>query len=299
MDAGEIVLAIRRQLERRNTTAYRAALDAGLPGNAIRYALEGRSTKSERLAEICNALGLEFYIGPPRDESGPESPPVSAPPEIVEALDLAPDASLEEAIAAIEAKSTLDATALHEEMAAVKEETHALREEIAERFETVPRLSSPGSLEDASALAPAPGFGEKQELRHVEVVQFAAAAGGGAEAFEERQIGTLAFCRGWMDRHGLRTLDCAVINVRGDSMEPTLWDGASILLDKSRSDWQPGNIFVVRTPDGVVVKRASEDEAGNQLMVSDSASPDWPDLPLPDNAEIIGRVVWTARTLIG
>ena len=66
MRPSDIVSVIRQALAEKGTTAYRASLDAGLPGNAIRYALEARATKSDRLAEICDALGLEFYVGPPR-----------------------------------------------------------------------------------------------------------------------------------------------------------------------------------------------------------------------------------------
>ena len=132
----------------------------------------------------------------------------------------------------------------------------------------------------------------------MEIVQFAAAAGGGAEAFEERVVGILAFSRQWMDRHALRPGNCAVIDVRGESMEPTLWDGASILFNRSQDEWRPGDIFVIRIPDqGLVVKRAGEDEAGDRQLVSDH--PAWEPVPYPDDAEIIGQVVWTAWTLIG
>ena len=63
MKPGDIAGAIRRALKRRRTTPYRVYLNAGLSGNAIRYTLEGRATRSDRLAEICDALGLKFYVG--------------------------------------------------------------------------------------------------------------------------------------------------------------------------------------------------------------------------------------------
>ncbi len=66
MQISEIAAVIRRELERRGTNAYRAAVDAGLPQNAIRSVLRGREPGSERLAEICRVLELEFYVGPPR-----------------------------------------------------------------------------------------------------------------------------------------------------------------------------------------------------------------------------------------
>ena len=68
------------ELERRGTNAYRAAVDAGLPQNAIRSVLRGREPGSDRLAEICRALELEFYVGPPRGrhEEASETPESSA-----------------------------------------------------------------------------------------------------------------------------------------------------------------------------------------------------------------------------
>ena len=66
MQVSEIAAVIRRELEHRGTNAYRAAVDAGLPQNAIRSVLRGREPGSDRLAEICRARELEFYVGPPR-----------------------------------------------------------------------------------------------------------------------------------------------------------------------------------------------------------------------------------------
>ena len=72
-------------------------------------------------------------------------------------------------------------------------------------------------------------------------------------------------------------------------MEPTLPDGCSILVDLSSVEWEPPHILLLRTCEGLVVKRAA-DEAGARIMQSDN--PDWPDAPLPEDAEIIGRVRW-------
>ena len=56
-----------------------------------------------------------------------------------------------------------------------------------------------------------------------------------------------------------------------------------------RATHAPANILLLRTCEGLVVKRAA-DEAGARIMQSDN--PDWPDAPLPEAAEIIGRVRW-------
>ena len=81
MQISEIVAVIRQELERRRTNAYRAAVDAGLPQNAIRSVLRGREPGSERLAEICRALELEFYVGPPRTDPGETIQEGSGTPE--------------------------------------------------------------------------------------------------------------------------------------------------------------------------------------------------------------------------
>ena len=61
---------VEKQLTRRGTSAIRAALGAGLTRDAIRSVLRGRTPSVDRAAEICDALDLEFYIGPPRSATG-------------------------------------------------------------------------------------------------------------------------------------------------------------------------------------------------------------------------------------
>ena len=72
-------------------------------------------------------------------------------------------------------------------------------------------------------------------------------------------------------------------------MEPTLPDRCSILVDRSSVEWEPPHILLLRTCEGLVVKRAA-DESGARIMRSDN--PDRPDAPLPGDAKIIGRVRW-------
>ena len=62
----EITAAIRNAIEARGTNPYRAAKDARLPENAIRYLLDGHEPRTGRLIEICHALDLEVHVGPPR-----------------------------------------------------------------------------------------------------------------------------------------------------------------------------------------------------------------------------------------
>ena len=59
-----------------------------------------------------------------------------------------------------------------------------------------------------------------------------------------------------------------------------------------------GRIFVVRTNDGLVVKRAGRGDREQWTLVSDNPDKEaWPTLGWPDGAKIVGEVMWVARTL--
>ena len=132
--------------------------------------------------------------------------------------------------------------------------------------------------------------------RQIEVRELAAAAGGGALELDEAVTGHLAFQRTWLERHGIDPTRCTVIGVKGESMEPTLPDGCSILVDRSRRRRLVGRIYVVRSPDeGIVVKRLAKDDGGGWLLGSDH--PAWKPVPWPDGADIIGAVRWFAKML--
>ena len=125
----------------------------------------------------------------------------------------------------------------------------------------------------------------------------ATAAGGGAVVEDERITGHVKFRRDWLDRHGLVARQCRVIQVMGESMEPTLVDGCSILVNLASRRRRAGCIYVVRTEDGLIVKRGGKDRAGAWQLVSDN--PDkkaWPTRPWPPDAPVIGEVRWAART---
>ena len=137
---------------------------------------------------------------------------------------------------------------------------------------------------------------DESTVRPVEVIEVAAAAGGGAEVYDETVVGRLWFRRDWLQSNGLDPAQCNVITVRGESMEPTLPDGCSILVDRSqrRRRRRERRIFVMRTEDGLVVKRAGKDAEGRWQIVSDH--PRWGQAPWSDDAEIIGEVRWSAVT---
>ena len=65
----ELHSAIKNRLEC-GESARSIARRAGLPLRAIQNIVEGHQPSLDRAAKICNVLGLEAYIGPPRGKTG-------------------------------------------------------------------------------------------------------------------------------------------------------------------------------------------------------------------------------------
>ena len=249
MNFDDIILVICEELKRRKTTKFRAAIDAGLPSNAIRYILEGREPKVKRLIEVCDALELEFYVGPPR------------PPNIVK-----------------------------------EEDTQKLLKEILSRLPEKNKVSepiAPYSIQELKTDAILE-YDEADITKHrLPIFELGVAAGAGAfNEEEEKVVNYIAFRPDWLRKHGLQPDKCAIIRVRGDSMEPTLTDRCVILVDRNRWRRRVGHVYVIRTEDGLIVKRLGKDNEGNWLLVSDN--PERDDTPLPDSdAKIVGEVKWS------
>ena len=117
-----------------------------------------------------------------------------------------------------------------------------------------------------------------------------ASAGPGALAGDEVAGDRLRFSQRWLRTLGLDPVQLTVIEVAGDSMEPTLRDGDEILVDRSQRPWRDG-IHVVRIDDVLLVKRLEQGAAGTIGVISDN-----PAYPRAERARadvaIVGRVVW-------
>ncbi len=66
MKRDEIVVAVQQAVNEAGGKVWPIEQRARLPQDSIRSILKGREPGVFRMADICAALGLEFYIGPPR-----------------------------------------------------------------------------------------------------------------------------------------------------------------------------------------------------------------------------------------
>lgn len=129
------------------------------------------------------------------------------------------------------------------------------------------------------------------------------AAGNGIVNFDGEPIDHLAFSKRWLAQSGINAGASVLINVRGDSMEPSIYDGDLVMLDRRRTAIRSGRIYVFRDPDeGLRVKRLEVIEGAAISLRSDN--PKYP--PEHRTGEdmnrvsenIIGEVVWSGHTWI-
>lgn len=122
-----------------------------------------------------------------------------------------------------------------------------------------------------------------------------ASAGPGTLPAEEIPSGRLRFNHRWLKGQGLEPAMLSVIEVEGDSMEPTLRDGDEILVDRTPRPLRAG-IHVIRLDDVLLVKRLEPGPGGTVRIISDN--PAYPRLERPlAELELVGRVVWKGGRL--
>mgnify|MGYP002139121465 CR=1 FL=1 len=105
----------------------------------------------------------------------------------------------------------------------------------------------------------------------------------------------LAFRRKWLKFRQLNPDNLAVVFAKGDSMEPTIHSGDSILVDLSRNQIQDGGLFVLRLGDELYAKRLQKRVDGGVNIISDNKAGYETLSVLPNELEslsIIGKVVW-------
>ncbi len=117
-----------------------------------------------------------------------------------------------------------------------------------------------------------------------------ASAGPGTVAHDFAPVDRLRFSGRWLRQQGLEPAMLSVIEVEGDSMEPTLRDGDEILVDRTPRPLRAG-LHVIRLDDVLLVKRLEPGPAGLLRVISDNPAYARIERPMGDVA-VLGRVVW-------
>ncbi len=121
-----------------------------------------------------------------------------------------------------------------------------------------------------------------------------ASAGDGAPVMEVDVEGTPNYCRaGWAKRNGYKEIDLFSIVAIGDSMEPTIPNGSSLIVHKTK-DISNGKVHVICRGDECYVKRLFKQMDGSVLIKSDNTTAYKDITATPEDKEklyIVGVVV--------
>ena len=281
----DIARALQAHKEASGESYRSVAARAGVPTRSLTAILEGHAPSVDRAAAICDALGLEFYIGPPRTPDA-EPPALSRKPIEEAVFAPAEDPDFANVVAA-----------LADEYQANND--RGRRSLIARFWALFPELRGGKAGREVRRLARRWGSAllereRRQPLgaRPVEVHRVRMrrrVAWNGGDLVP--RAGVVWFRRDWLQRLGLDPAQCAVLRVQGEAMEPTIAAGNSILVDRSRTRRRDGQIFVLRTGEGMVVKRVVK--VGDRRPVASSRAiiRTWEPVAFPDDAVILDRVV--------
>lgn len=130
-----------------------------------------------------------------------------------------------------------------------------------------------------------------------------AAAGGGYVNLDLPPIDHLAFSKTWLLQNGIQPSACVLINARGQSMEPSIYDGDLVMIDRRKRDIRSGRIYVYNHPgDGTRIKRL--ELVPNAAIIIRSDNPNQKEFaPEYITAEsmndisqnIVGEVIWSGH----
>lgn len=125
-----------------------------------------------------------------------------------------------------------------------------------------------------------------------------ASMGPGSHVHSEQVVDYLSFKRSWVQNH-LRVdpQNLVLIDSRGDSMEPTIFNGDLLLVDRTPITSLSNGIYVMNMDGNLLAKRIEYLFDASIKIISDNARYSTQILTKDQaaNLSIIGRVVWIGR----
>ena len=136
---------------------------------------------------------------------------------------------------------------------------------------------------------------ETSPFKNIPKVKARLSAGGGSFEVGSEIEGYYAFRKDWLATKGTRN-KMVLMDIFGNSMEPELKDGDTILIDESQKDILAGAVYGVGIDDTIMVKRL--EKLPNKLVLL-SDNKDYSPIYLQgveiDSVRIIGKVIWICR----
>ncbi|MCB2014113.1 MAG: S24 family peptidase [Sphingobium sp.] len=139
------------------------------------------------------------------------------------------------------------------------------------------------------------------KIADVPKLEIEVSAGMGTIVDGEYTAASVGFDLHWLRNLGLNPENLSIIDVKGESMAPTLSNGDTVMVDMSdRAERLRDGIYVLRLDDALMVKRVSLSPRRERRALTISSDnphfPTWEDID-PALVDIVGRVVWASRIL--
>ena len=255
-------------------TAIGVARRAGLPRDAIRSVLRGHPPNLLRAKKICDALGLRLNVGAPEGN--------------------APGGEFRTGVADQRGRNVSRDLERHMQ--------GLVRAVVAAGGDPIPpemRAALQDSSRDAHGARKRTASRARETAPGAVVVPFAAnvrlAAGSDEPVWDETAEMAVSVARSalasWARPERLR---CA--RVTGDSMAPTIGDGDLVVLDTGRAEPLNGQVFGLRSDEGLVVKRLRL-VRGRWRLESDN--PAYGVRAVTGRERILGQVAWAGPPSTG
>ncbi|PTU03797.1 c repressor [Pseudomonas sp. HMWF031] len=124
--------------------------------------------------------------------------------------------------------------------------------------------------------------------------------GHGAWSEGARILTMLAFTKYSLRKKGLLTEHLAAVRVAGDSNEPVLSDGDTVMVDLRRNQFQGEGFYVVRLDDLLYAKRLQRQLDGGVMVISANSA--YQPLTVPrtslDTLHVVGQIVWSGGWMV-
>ncbi len=139
------------------------------------------------------------------------------------------------------------------------------------------------------------GHETEESITSIPVVEARLSAGTGSFDVGEGVIGHLAFQSSWLSKKG-SSAGMVAMEVFGQSMEPVIREGDTVLIDQSRKEIIAGAIYAVGVEDTILVKRL-EKHPDKLVLCSDNRDyqPIYLEKDDAQKVRIIGKIIWSCR----
>lgn len=143
--------------------------------------------------------------------------------------------------------------------------------------------------------------GDEEHSDFIQVAHLSVEVGAGpgrANSVVE-ELSALQFRRDFLRAAGVSPLNAAVVNVVGTSMEPTIRDGAVLLLNRADKDPRNGSIYAFSWDGDMLVKRFQKVNEVWHAVSDNADKEEHPDIVIDGKAEALiqGRAIWMGSKL--